>query len=343
MSEKPKRGRGGFRIFLTFLVTAIVLAVAIAGAGLAGYAWFNNKIAENGPQTPDNQPRIVVLERGSHLGRIADTLEAEGAVTDARFFEWAVRIDGGENALKAGEYAFPSGASINDLYRQIREGRVLQHPVTIPEGWPSVMVADIINEADVLSGDPVEPPAEGSILPETYMVQRGTDRAELLDKMRAAQDRLLADLWAARDPDLPFQTQEEAIILASVVEKETGIAAERPHVAGVFVNRLKRGMKLESDPTIIYGVTQGRPLGRGIRRSEIDAVTDWNTYQITGLPKTPIANPGADAIRAVLNPPETDDLFFVADGTGGHVFASSYREHQRNVARWRQIERERRR
>lgn len=340
MSGEAKGARGGFRIFFILIITAIVLAVLAAGAGLAGYAWLDSQFAKDGPKTADHQSRIVMLKRGSHLRKIANELEQAQAIDNARFFEWAVRIDGGENSLKAGEYSFASGASINEIYAKIRAGKVLQHPVTIPEGWPSVMAAEIINQADILTGDPVEPPEEGSILPETYLVQRGMDRGKLVAEMRRAQTRLIDDLWPNRDPDLPFDTKEDAIILASVVEKETGIASERPHVAAVFVNRLKRGMRLESDPTIIYGVTQGRPLGRGIRRSEIDAVTDWNTYQMDGLPKTPIANPGADAIRAVLNPPETKDLFFVADGSGGHVFSSSYREHERNVVRWRQIERE---
>jgi len=341
VTEAAERKPGGFRIFLIFSLTAIILAAAAGGAGLLGFAWLNQQFARPGPETADGAPRVVTLERGAHLRGIAETLEREGAVEDARLFEWAVRLDDGGAALKAGEYAFPSGASINALYAQIREGRVLQHPVTIPEGWSSVLAAELINAAEVLSGDPVDPPPEGSLLPETYMVQRGTDRAALLDDMQAAQRRLLDEIWPQRDPDLPFDTREEAIILASIVEKETAVPEERPRVAAVFVNRLERGMRLESDPTIIYGLTQGRPLGRGLRRSEIDTATDWNTYQIDGLPKTPIANPGADSLRAVLNPPETNELFFVADGSGGHAFAESYRQHQRNVARWRQIERSR--
>src|SRR5690606_17673758 len=196
---------------------------------------------------------------------------------------------------------------------QMVAGRVLQHPVTVPEGAASLIVAQILNEAEALSGDPVAPPEEGSVLPETYMVQRGTDRAALVARMQAAQDALLAELWPNRAPDLPFDTQEEAIILASIVEKETGVAEERPRIAAVFVNRLRRGMRLESDPTIIYGITNGEgPLGRLIRRSEIEARTPYNTYQIDGLPVGPIANPGIESLRAVANPATTDDLYFVA-------------------------------
>ena len=178
--------------------------------------------------------------------------------------------------------------------------------------------------------------------PNTYFFQRGETRQELLDRMQEAQQAALAELWEGRADDLPLKTPEEALILASIVEKETGLPEERPQVAAVFINRLRKGMRLQSDPTIIYGVTFGKaPLGRGLRRSEIDRKTDWNTYQIDGLPPTPIANPGRDSIAAVLNPPETDFLYFVADGTGGHVFARTLAEHNRNVAQWRRIERER--
>jgi len=199
-----------------------------------------------------------------------------------------------------------------------------------------------VNTTEVLTGDITRLPPEGRLLPETYLVDRGTSRQAVIDRMEAAQDALIADLWPNRADDLPFDTPEEAIILASVVEKETGIAHERPLVAAVFVNRMRRGMRLQSDPTIIYGLTQGEPLGRGIRRSELDSTSNpYNTYQIDGLPPTPIANPGREAIAAVLNPPDSAYLFFVADGTGGHAFSETYAEHNRHVARWRRIERER--
>lgn len=341
MSDK-KGGLNGFQIFLICLMAAIGLATFAAGAAIATYAWVNYQIVSPGPDTPDGAPRIVMLERGTGLSQIADRLESEGAIEKSLWLKIQARLEGGAGSLQAGEYAFPSGASVAEIYQQMLDGDVIQHAVTIPEGAPSVIVADIVNASDVLTGDPVDPPEEGSILPETYMVQRGTDRAALIARMQSAQDSLMAELWPGRRDDLPFDTQEEALALASVVEKETALASERPRIAAVFVNRLRRGMRLESDPTIIYGITQGRPLGRGIRRSEIDAVTRWNTYQMNGLPETPIANPGRESIAAVLNPPDTGELFFVADGTGGHAFAATDAEHSRNVAQWRRIERQRR-
>jgi UPF0755 protein len=243
--------------------------------------------------------------------------------------------------LKAGEYQIPKGASMRQLVELMAEGRTLLHPITIPEGLTSAMVVELLAASDVLSGATPTTPPEGAILPETYKVARGADRARVLQQMMAAREETVAALWEKRAAGLPIKTPEEAVILASIVEKETGIAHERPQVAAVFVNRLRKGMRLESDPTIIYGVNQGRALGRGILRSELDRATPYNTYKIDGLPPTPIANPGRDAIAAVLNPPQTTALFFVADGTGGHAFAATYAEHQRNVARWREIERQR--
>ncbi len=334
-------GLSGFQFFLIGVMAAIGMATLAAGVLLAGYGWLGYQIEKAGPATEDGAPRVVVLERGWGLSRIAGELEDTGAIEEGLYFQIKARFEGGAQQLQAGEYAIPSGASVAQIYRLIVEGRVVQHPVTVPEGAASIVVAEILNAADVLTGDPVEPPAEGSILPETYMVQRGTDRGVLLARMQAAQTALLDQLWDGRRPDLPVATREEAIILASVVEKETGVAAERPRVAAVFVNRLRRGMRLESDPTIIYGITQGLALGRGIRRSELDnADNPYNTYHIDGLPPTPIANPGRDSIAAVLNPPDTPEIFFVADGTGGHAFAATLAEHNRNVARWRAIERE---
>ncbi|WP_371132668.1 endolytic transglycosylase MltG [Phenylobacterium sp.] len=219
----------------------------------------------------------------------------------------------------------------------IRNGRVVRHFITIPEGFTAEMVAEALSSEASLTGDAATPP-EGAVLPDTYQFERGDDRAAVLKRMMDARDQVLAMLWAKRRPDLPFSTPEQAIILASVVEKETGVASERPRVAAVFVNRLKSGMRLESDPTIIYGISRGKPLGRGIRLSELTSPSPYNTYMIDGLPPTAIANPGRAAIAAVLDPPQTSELFFVADGSGGHVFASTYEEHRRNVERWRALE-----
>lgn len=335
-----KKGNGLVRFFVWFLVIILMLAALAAAGAYGAWRWVQNEFEEPGPAATD---QVTFLPRGAGLIRIANQLEAEGLIEDARIFRLMITLDEGDRDLKAGEYAIPARASMADIYVKLREGDVIQHPVTFAEGLTSAMIVDTLNAADVLIGEITEIPPEGSLLPETYLVDRGTPRAELIARMTAAQDTLLAELWENRAEDLPFDTIEEAIILASVVEKETGVAAERPQVAAVFVNRLRRGMRLESDPTIIYGISEGRSLGRGIRRSELDnADNPYNTYQNDGLPPTPIANPGRDSIAAVLNPADIDALFFVADGTGGHAFAETYSQHLRNVAEWRRIERERR-
>ena len=243
--------------------------------------------------------------------------------------------------MKAGEYEFPAEASISQVLSILRSGRAIIHKVTVPEGWTSAQVVERVNAHEALIGEIEDIPPEGTILPDTYVFQRGVERNVLLARMRDAQAALIDDLWEERASDLPFDTPEEAVILASIVEKETAVAEERQEVAAVFVNRLRRGMRLQSDPTIIYGITNGeQALDRPIRRSDIDEETPYNTYRIDGLPPTPIANPGRESIAAVLQPGSTDHLYFVADGTGGHAFARTLDEHNENVRRWRQMERE---
>ncbi|WP_412545882.1 endolytic transglycosylase MltG [Maricaulis sp. MIT060901] len=321
-------------------IALVVLALLAAGGVYAGYRWMQDEFAAPGPTA---EATVTTLPRGAGLIRIATQLENEGLISDARIFRFAITLDEGDRSLRAGEYEIPAGASMAQIYELLRSGQTVQHPITLAEGLTSAMIVRSLAEEAVLTGEITDPPAEGDLLPETYLVTRGTSRHEIVDRMRRAQDDLLDALWDQRAENLPFETREQAIILASIVEKETGIGGERGEVAGVFVNRLRRGMRLESDPTIIYGISQGEPLGRGLRRSEIDNPNNaWNTYQIPALPPTPIANPGREAIAAVLNPTETSALFFVADGTGGHVFADTYAEHQQNVRRWRQIERQRR-
>ena len=321
-------------------VALIVLALLAAGGVYAGYRWMQDEFAAPGPTA---EATVTTLPRGAGLIRIATQLENEGLISDARIFRFAITLDEGDRSLRAGEYEIPAGASMAQIYELLRSGQTVQHPITLAEGLTSAMIVRSLAEEAVLTGEITDTPAEGDLLPETYLVTRGTSRQEIIDRMRRAQDDLLDALWDQRAENLPIETREQAIILASIVEKETGIGGERGEVAGVFVNRLRRGMRLESDPTIIYGISQGEPLGRGLRRSEIDNPNNaWNTYQIPALPPTPIANPGREAIAAVLNPTETSALFFVADGTGGHVFADTYAEHQQNVRRWRQIERQRR-
>ncbi len=312
------------------LAVIAIIAVLAAGWGL----WvFNGP----GPAAANGKDTVVTLRRGSGLGEIATALEQGGAIRSASVFAAAAQVTGAARELKAGEYEFPSHASIAEVLDKVRHGRIVRHFVTIPEGMTSEMAVEILMANPVLQGSAPVPP-EGAILPETYDVERGEDRAEVLKRMMDARDRQLADLWAKRRPGLPLASPEDAITLASVVEKETALASERPRIAAVFVNRLQQGVRLESDPTIIYGLTRGRPLGRGLRQSELAQPNPWNTYQIDGLPPTPIANPGRASLAAVLDPPRTREMFFVADGSGGHVFAATYPEHLRNVARWRQVE-----
>ncbi|MET0272167.1 MAG: endolytic transglycosylase MltG [Phenylobacterium sp.] len=293
-----------------------------------------------GPSAKAGAATTVTLERGSGVTQIAAELARAGVIRSRAVFLTAVRLSGAAKQLKAGEYEFKSGASMAGVLSDIRDGKVVRHLVTVPEGWTSEMAAEAVTRSPVLTGSAVAPP-EGALLPDTYQVQRGDDRQAVLQRMQKAQTKLLGELWAARQADLPLQTPEEAVTLASIVEKETGIPAERPRIAAVFVNRLRAGMPLQSDPTVIYGVSKGRALGRGLTVSELAKPTPWNTYVIAGLPPTPIANPGKAAMQAVLNPPQTTELYFVADGTGGHVFASTFDDHQRNVAKWRAVERQR--
>jgi UPF0755 protein len=330
----PRRAPPGRLRVLGGVLLAAAAVLLIAGG------WLFWTYRGPGPQAAQGEATTVVLERGSGLGGIADQLAQAGVIRSRTVFMAAARLSGAAARLKAGEYEFRSGASMAGILADIRAGRVVRHLVTVPEGWTSEMAWEAVQRQPVLTGDaPV--PAEGTLLPDTYQVQRGDTRSAVLQRMARAQDELMAELWPKRQPGLPFDTPDEALTLASIVEKETGVAAERPRIAAVFVNRLRSGMRLESDPTIIYGVSRGRPLGRGIRMSELTGRTPYNTYQIDGLPPTPIANPGRAAIEAVLNPPATNELFFVADGSGGHVFAATFDEHRRNVARWRQVERER--
>jgi UPF0755 protein len=332
--RRPVRtDQGPLRILGGVLAALTLIAVVFGG-------WVFWNYSGPGPQARQGTATTVVLERGSGLTSIAARLKEAGVIRSKAVFVTAAKLTGAASRLKAGEYEIKSGASLASILSDVRAGRVVKHMITVPEGWTSEMAAEAVAREPVLVGE-AETPPEGTLLPDTYQVQRGDRRAAVIARMRKAQDELLAELWPKRQPGLPFSTQTEALTLASIVEKETGVAGERPRIAAVYVNRLRKGMRLESDPTVIYGVSRGRPLGRGITRSELSTVTPYNTYQVAGLPPTPIANPGRAAIEAVLNPPRTDELFFVADGTGGHAFAVTFEEHQRNVARWRVIERQR--
>jgi UPF0755 protein len=325
-------------IALRLVVTLVLLVAVTAGAG--GLAWL--VATADGPLAQD---KVVNIPPGSTSQQIADVLEREGVVESEALT--MLGISGVRRIFdiepKAGEYAFTAGASLLEVLRQIKRGKLVTYKVTIPEGFTSWQVVERLKATEELAGDITDPPVEGELLPDTYVFSRGRTRQSIIDQMRAAQKRLLGRLWQDRKQDLPFSTPQEAIILASIVEKETGQAEERAQVAGVFINRLRRGMRLQSDPTIIYGITRGQgKLDRPIYRSDIREKTDYNTYQIDGLPPTPIANPGRAAIEAVLNPLDTDYIYFVADGTGGHAFAVTLDEHNANVRKWRAWLREQR-
>jgi len=338
LSVLPQGGghkRRAARRILWTLITLVVLAVIVGTP-----AW----LAWRGFTGPSDIPErtTVLIEEGSGLGRIARQLEREDLVSSAMMFRLGVEAFGEAGSLKAGEYEIPRHASMRQIMRILVDGKPILHPITVFEGMTSWEVVEHLKLQPVLTGSVPIVPAEGTLLPETYLVTRGTSRQEVIDRMQRAQAKVIEDLWDDRAEGLPFDTVAEALVLASVVEKETGKGDERDKAASVFVNRLDRGMRLQSDPTIIYGITKGQgALGRRIRRSEIDRATPWNTYQVDGLPPTPICNPGAASIAAVLNPAVTDYLFFVADGTGGHAFAKTNREHERNVRAWRRIQRER--
>jgi UPF0755 protein len=322
--------------FLRLLFTVIVGAIIIGGAVIY---WSYKDLKAPGPSTADT---TVVIESGASVNGIARQLEEAGVIRDAFVFSWRVRFLPEGQSLKAGEYKFPAAISAEDAMRKMLDGDVVQYSVTIPEGLTSAQILALIAKAPDLEGDvPTALPQEGSLLPETYQFNRGDTRAEIVARMTQAMDDAMAELWPKRAKDLPLATPQEAIILASIVEKETGLAAERPRVAAVFVNRLRQGIPLQSDPTIIYFLTGGKgPLDRGLTYADLDKPDPYNTYLNPGLTPGPIANPGRASLEAVLNPPSTKELYFVADGTGGHAFAETLEQHNKNVANWRKIQKE---
>ena len=333
--EEAPRGRGFLAGVASATVTVTVFALGLVAVIAA--VWIYNS---PGPAARQGGESTVVLRKGAGLSEIGAALERGGAINSAPLFMAAAQIGGAAKGLKAGEYAFPSRASLGQVLAKIRRGDIVHHRVTIPEGLTSQQVLDILAKTEVLVGQAPTPP-EGSLLPETYDLVRGEERSAVLQRMMDARDKLLAQLWAKRQPGLPFESLDQAVTLASIVEKETAVASERPRVAAVYVNRLRRGMRLEADPTLIYGLNGGKPMGRGLLQSELLTPGPYNTYLNAGLPPTPIGNPGRAALAAVLDPPATNDVFFVADGSGGHAFARTYEEHLANVARWREIERRR--
>ena len=312
------------------------VAVAALLLALASLATFWRDWAR---RAPADAPAVeVTIPRGASVPAAGRILEAAGLVEDARRFAIAARVAGSGRAIRAGDYAIPRGAGHRQILDILASGRTIQRFVTIPEGLPSVLVAERLRAIDALTGA-IPVPREGSVLPDTYAYERGEPRAAVLARMQAAMERALAEEWPRRSARAWPRTPAEAVNLAAIIEKETAKASERRRIAGVYTNRLRAGMKLDADPTVIYPVTQGRPLGRRICQSELRADTGWNTYVRPGLPRTPIANPGRASIRAALDPEPHDYLYFVADGSGGHVFARSYAEHRANVEKWFAIRR----
>jgi UPF0755 protein len=315
-----------------------LLAIAALGAGAAIYVG-KQRMEQPGPLAED---KSINIPRGLGSKEIADLLEREGVIDQpAVFIGGSLLLKLRGEALKFGEYEFPKRASVGDVLDTMSEGRVVQHLFSVPEGLTSEQIVARLLENDLLTGNIKEIPREGTLLPESYRINRGTQREQIIQRMQQAQRRVLQEVWERRSADLPIKTPEQLVILASIVEKETGRADERSRVASVFVNRLKNRMRLQSDPTIIYGLSGGKgSLGRPILRSEIDQPTPYNTYAIDGLPPGPIANPGRASLEAAANPARTKDLYFVADGTGGHVFSENYDAHQKSVGRLRALERE---
>ena len=318
--------------FFLMLVIVIILAVTIPV-----YVGKNMFIAA-GPLTEDH---VVLINQGAGIREIASILEKQGLIRSADIFVYGVNYQGKARLLKAGEYAIPAHASMKTIMDILVNGKSIEHSFTVPEGLTVAQVFDRLAANDILVGElPKTFPPEGSLMADTVNFTRGTTREQIIKRLRDGQQKLIADIWAKRAPDLPLKNINEFVTLASIVEKETGIASERPQVAAVFFNRLAKNMRLQSDPTVIYGLFggKGKPSDRPIYQSDLDKETPYNTYKINGLPPTPIANPGRDALEAVANPPKTDALYFVADGTGGHVFSKTLEEHNANVRKWRALQ-----
>ncbi|WP_404862237.1 endolytic transglycosylase MltG [Georhizobium sp. MAB10] len=332
--KRSRRARSQPVIFMNFVLSLIVVMVLGAGAVL-----YFGKVEFESPG-PLAQATTFEVREGAGIIEIANGLERRNIISDARVFRYGTEATIGNDTLKHGEYEIEANASMREIMELLRSGEGIQYAVAVPEGLTVYQVFQRLAAHEMLEGDlPEALPAEGSLMPDTYNFRRGTTRQSIIDQMTAAQTALVDQIWERRDPDLPIETKEEFVTLASIVEKETGRADERSRVAGVFINRLREGMRLQSDPTILYGIFggEGRPADRPIYRSDIDTPTPYNTYTINGLPPGPIANPGRASLEAVANPSTTEDLYFVADGTGGHAFARTLDEHNQNVARWRRI------
>lgn len=325
------------KIFLSLLSVLALLGAAVA-------VWAGLSVNDYLSQGPLLEEKIVLIERGSGVSAIAAKLKAEGVIDKPFIFKIAARLTDKHSSLKAGEYQFVAGISMAEVLNKMHEGDTFDRAITIAEGLTSWQVVQRLNANETLTGDITDIPAEGSLLPETYHFIAGDTRGAKIAEMQAAMTKTIDELWEGRAENLPFDTKEQAIVLASIVEKETGVGEERERVAGVFVNRLRLGMPLQTDPTVIYAITKGKiqeggqgPLGRRLLSKDLQTDSPYNTYKNAGLPPGPIANPGRAAIAATLNPEAHDYIYFVADGTGGHAFGRTLAEHNANVAKWRRI------
>jgi UPF0755 protein len=316
-------------------LVAFAFSALVVVAGLLAF-YTIDRFERPGPLTADT---VILIPQGSGVEAIARQLHQAGVIEDPLVFRLGVRLLRVGRELRAGEYLFAVALSNRDAIDLLRSGQTVVRRLTLAEGLTSREIVALMDQAEAMAGSVETLPPEGSLLPETYHYARGDGRGELVARMARARDKLLSELWAGRAPNLPLASPQEAVILASIVEKETGIAGERPRVASVFVNRLQKGMRLQSDPTVVYGLTGGKgPLGRALTRKDLQVPSPYNTYLIDGLPPGPIANPGRASLEAVLNPAQTAFLYFVADGSGGHAFAKTLAEHNRNVAKWRKIQ-----
>lgn len=330
---KSVLGRLGFASVVTKAFLVLIVAGLTIGAGITLY--LHRQLTVPGPLAAEVN---VIIQRGTGTVHIAEVLVAEGIINNSSLFVLSARVLASARPLLAGEYTFPSGISVLGAIDLLQSGKTVVRSLTVPEGLTTSQVLALITGADGLRGTVPSAQEQGDLLPETYHYTWGDDAAEMVERMRSAMDETLTQLWLTREEALPYRTPYEALILASMIEKETSLSQERSHVAAVFVNRLRLGMRLQSDPTVVFALTRGRgPLGRALTRENLKIQDPYNTYIIDGLPPGPIANPGRASLVAALHPMNSEDLFFVADGNGGHVFAKTLREHQRNVTRWRAL------
>jgi UPF0755 protein len=320
-------------VFFNFLLTVVIVGLVAVGGGV-----FAAKVQFERASDLD-QARTISVDRGLGLSQIAEQLQRDGIISSKWLFIAGVWLSRQQSNIKFGEYLIPAHASMAEIMDAMVSGRGILYSLSIPEGLTSKQIVARLASEDILTGEVTAIPAEGTLLPETYKFTRGDTRDNLLNRMRRDRDRIVTEVWNRRAPDLPISTPEEMVVLASIVEKETALADERSRVAAVFINRLRLNMRLQSDPTVTYGLFNGKekPPGFRLSRADLDSQTAYNTYVIDGLPPSPIANPGQASLEAVANPSRTRDLFFVADGSGGHAFAETYEDHLRNVARWREI------